>query len=52
MRRYLTPVWMLLSTFSMSGIPTAGSAAVFGISCITPTAPRGLRADWSSFDSW
>ena len=46
------PAWMLLSSFSMSGMFTALSRAVVGITCMTPIAPTWLRFDWSSRDSW
>ena len=36
----------------MSGMFTALSRAVAGITCITPIAPTRLRFDWSSPDSW
>src|SRR4026207_1167670 len=40
-RMYLMPAWMLGSSCLMS--PTFCSAPVFGITCITPTAPTALR---------
>jgi hypothetical protein len=50
-RLYLMPAWMLLSRSSMSGMFTALSRAVAGITCMTPMAPTGLRRDWSRPDS-
>jgi hypothetical protein len=47
---YFTPAWMLASILVMS--PTLSSFPVAGITCITPIAPTGLLALWSSVDSW
>ena len=33
-------------------MPTFGSLAVVGRSCMTPTAPAGLLLVWSRLDSW
>ena len=49
--RYFVPACMLFSNFSISGMLMLGSFAVVGSSCMTPTAPEGLRLLWSRPDS-